>query len=365
MAYLAPKLTSHSFTKVIFDRNEQGPTRLSCPEVSSSRYSHLAPGKLRANSKRKYYFALDLFDAQSILPTLMGAIVETIRFLGPHNCAVTIVEGRSRDWTYDILAEVGEALSNMGVQFNLTTNPVDPLAEGGDRITALAELRNQALQPLFDHPGDYSLDTTVLFINDIAVCVDDILELVHQLEIQNADLTCSMDWQSRGSVFYDFWVSRAINGDSFFEIPQSGSWEFNQNMFWNEPKSKSRMEALQPVQVYSCWNGMVVFKAKPLLKNNIRFRDQREHECYMGEPTYLCKDLWASGHGRIAIIPSVNVAYTVTEGTATKKYRGYVDEVVEYAESTDLEELIDWQKDPPPMVKCAKTWDSPSWVPPL
>lgn len=368
--YLLLALTSHSFAKVILDPKESGPSRLGCPEVSSARYRHMLARKTKAKNpdgklKRKYYFALDLYNSQHVLPTLLGAIVEAIRFLGPENCALSVVEGRSRDWTYDILAEVGEAVEDMGVAFNLTTNPIDPLEEGGERIMALAELRNQALQPLYDHPEDYTADSIVLFINDINPCVDDILELAHQLDIQKADMTCSMDWQSRGSVLYDFWVSRAINGDSFFEIPQNGAWDFSQNMFWNEPTSKERMDALQPVQVYACWNGMVVFRTKPLLKEGIRFRGQRENECYMGEPTYLCKDFWAAGHGRVAIVPSVNVAYTLTEALATKKYRGYVDEVVEYAATTEVNELIDWQKEPPPMVKCAKTWDKPSWVPPF
>jgi hypothetical protein len=29
-----------------------------------------------------------------------------------------------------------------------------------------------------------------------------------------------MDWIYGESTFYDVWISRAINGDQFFEIPQ-------------------------------------------------------------------------------------------------------------------------------------------------
>jgi alpha-1,3-mannosyltransferase len=52
--------------------------------------------------------------------------------------------------------------------------------------------------------------------------MEDILELIHQRLLQKADMTCAMDWIYGGATFYDVWVSRAMNGDQFFEVPQSG-----------------------------------------------------------------------------------------------------------------------------------------------
>ena len=298
-----------------------------------------------------------------ILPSLLGAVVEAIRFLGPEYSTLSIVEGRSDDGTYEVLKSLREELDKMGVEYHLSTNDVDPKAEGKDRIAMLADLRNGALQPMFNNADKYTSDTTVLFVNDVALCVDDILELLHQRIQQGADMTCAMDWIYGGSLFYDVWVSRGISGDSFFEIPQTGTWDFATNLFWNDAKSRKRLDAYRPFQVYACWNGLAVFTAEPLIKNGLRFRRSAEGECFMGEPTLLCKDFWRLGYNKIATVPSVNVAYGNEESGLTKSIRGYVHDHVE--EPNDTPEEVAWQEDPPPMVKCTPDWTSPSWVPPV
>ncbi len=62
-----------------------------------------------------------------------------------------------------------------------------------DRFTKLAQLRSMALEPLTAAPEVYA-NATVIFINDIAICAEDILELVHQRFAQGADMTCAFDW---------------------------------------------------------------------------------------------------------------------------------------------------------------------------
>jgi alpha-1,3-mannosyltransferase len=62
-----------------------------------------------------------------------------------------------------------------------------------ERIKALAELRDRALQPLVDRPEEYSMSSTIIFINNVSLCIEDILELMHQRFYQNADMTCAMD----------------------------------------------------------------------------------------------------------------------------------------------------------------------------
>jgi alpha-1,3-mannosyltransferase len=159
-------------------------------------------------------------------------IIETIIFLGPFNCALFIIEGRFHDGIYEILHSFSPLFAILNLIYTLTTNAIDPKAETGvDRIEALVILRNQALHPLISSTDFFDPDTTVLFINDVALCMEDILELIHQRRLQQADMTCAMDWIYGGSAFYDVWVSRVINGDQFFEIPQSGSWEFSSNLF--------------------------------------------------------------------------------------------------------------------------------------
>ncbi|KAK3896481.1 mannosyltransferase 1, partial [Staphylotrichum tortipilum] len=86
--------------------------------------------------------------APGLLPRLINSLVETIRFLGPSRCALSIVEGNSVDGTGEVLASLRPALEALGVTYHFSTTPIDPTH--GDRIVALAHLRNLALAPLLN-----------------------------------------------------------------------------------------------------------------------------------------------------------------------------------------------------------------------
>ncbi|CAI7668209.1 unnamed protein product [Penicillium manginii] len=100
----------------------------------------------------------------------MRSIVETIRFLGPESCAISVIEGRSSDGTYEILTELKKRIETMG-------GDIDPM-HGANRIQALAELRNMALRPLKSTTSSessdklaeiYASDAVIIFFNDIAL----------------------------------------------------------------------------------------------------------------------------------------------------------------------------------------------------
>ena len=334
--------------------------RLSCASLKSTRYDYLRSSSKGSRSTPKYFFALDLYQSAHLLPRLLGTVVEAMRFLGPDNCALSVVEGRSTDGTFEILQFLKPEIENIGAQYHFTTSDVNPLSEGTDRIKALADLRNQALAPLVDNPKYFGDDTTVVFLNDVALCMEDILELLHQRVYQNADMVCAMDWIDGGSSFYDVWASRGINGDQFFEIPQNGGWEYHDNLFWNDNVSRDRVEGGKPFQVFGCWNGATAFTAKPVMEQEVVFRSNREGECYLGEPVHFAKDLWKKGHGKIAVVPSVNVGYSDRESTSTKEEHGYVWEWVETENASS--NIIEWQAQPPEHIKCVPTYRNPSWV---
>lgn len=65
--------------------------------------------------------------------------------------------------------------------------------KGSQRIPALAKLRNLALKPLVDDPEQYSQNSTVVFLKDVAICMEDILELIHKRLYQEADMTCGLE----------------------------------------------------------------------------------------------------------------------------------------------------------------------------
>ncbi|RYP71043.1 hypothetical protein DL769_004781 [Monosporascus sp. CRB-8-3] len=292
-------------------------------------------------------------------------MVEAIRFLGPEHCAVSIVEGNSPDGTAEVLAALQPALEKLvGVQTHFVlSNTIDPLS--GSRFGRLAELRNMALQPMLNDPGRY-VDATVIFLNDVSICAEDILELIHQRRFLGADMTCAFDWiwnDDGVSLFYDSYVARGINGDLFFEIPpDTVTYDLAQNLFWNEPKSRALFESHKPFQVFSCWNGAVAFSAKPLVEGKVTFREARASagECHQAEPQLFCKDMWFQGYGKIAVVPSVNLEYSNEKGSKIKEQKGYTWQWTD--RDPAAEDKITWQP-PPDMVRCMPTFDNQSWRP--
>lgn len=310
-----------AYVKSILDPGATELPRLQCPETDPARYADLkfAPGSGRPHEIR-YFFALDLRQCFTLLPGLIGSVVEAISFLGPESCALSIAEGNSPDGTAEVLDALRPELEALTTTYYFRHSDVNP-AEG-DRIARLAELRNTALQPMLDtrDAERYSENTTIIFLNDVAICMEDILELVLQRQSLAADMTCAMDWTyvGRDPTFYDVWIVRGMTGDSFFSIPADGSWNSAWNLFWNDATAQSRLRAHRPFQVFSCWNGATVFTAAPVIDRKVSFRAPRAGECAQGEPQLFCKDMWFHGHGKIAVAPSVNLEYSNERGGQIK-----------------------------------------------
>ena len=80
----------------------------------------------------------------------------------------------------------------------------------------------------------------VLFV--VFYCFEDVLELIHQSDIQDADMTCAFDyWEYRFRI-YDVWVDRTLSGNIIREWFYQGSFNF-------DPPSRSRYEVGLPIQV--------------------------------------------------------------------------------------------------------------------
>ncbi|KAH6877141.1 cryptococcal mannosyltransferase 1-domain-containing protein, partial [Thelonectria olida] len=321
--------------------------RLECPALDTGRYNVLR-NALDDPNNIDFFFALNLRECVQLLPRLLGSIVEAIRFLGPHRCALSIVEGNSPDGTADVLAALGPFLDEIGVTYFYNNSDINPAK--GARIKLLAELRNLALEPLFEKRAAVTEDTTVLFINDVAACTEDLLELLLQRRNLGADMTCAMDWTYLGPdpTFYDIWISRTIKGDSFFKI-DTGKWDAAGNLFWNDAQTKSRFESHLPFQVFACWNGATTFTAAPLL-HGLRFRDVYgdRGECFQGEPELFCKDMWFKGYRKIAVVPTVNLEYSDERGADIKKLKGYASELVKNQDEDSSK--IEWAFDAPEKV---------------
>jgi len=351
-----------AYIESILDPEDRTFPRLECPQPKLSRYTSLKP--TRADPKTTpYFFALDLRDSLHVLPRLLGSVVAAIRFLGPENCSLSIVEGNSVDGTPEVLAALQVELGNSFSTHFILRNEIDPLAE--DRFGKLAVLRNLALAPMLRSADRYA-NSTVIFINDVAICLEDILELIHQKVYQAADMACAFDWIGSGGdkndqpVFYDSYIARSINGDLFFEIPlPEVSWSRATDLFWNEPTSKERYYNHRPFQVFSCWNGAVAFTAAPVVEGKVSFRSVRRDkgECHQGEPQLFCKDMWYSGYGKIIAVPSINLEYSDEKGKYIKELKGHTGR---WIKGDEEEDRIQWLP-PPEKVKCMPTFDDQTW----
>lgn len=385
---------AHDYIPSILDPDDDSIDRMMCPPINETRYSHLQETK--SDTKPTYFFAINLRECVDLLPRLMGSVLEAIRFLGPENCALSIVEGNSYDGTLEVLELLKDELEEMGTPYYLRRSGLNP--GKADRIERLAALRQMAISPITgiyvpeeeDDPGDpppplekleLAPGAIVLFLNDVAACAEDILELAHQRIVQRADMTCAMDWAHIGPepFFYDVWIARTIGGDTFFDIPVgTGNWDHADWLFPWEPATKKRLDTGRPFQVFACWNGAVAFSADPVVRGEIRFRRSAKGECFQGEPQLFCKDMWYRGRGKIAVVPSVNLQYTDELGRRAKKDKGYVSDWVAKETDEDEEEegegrgrskdalppmKIDWKLEPPKKVKCMPVFNTQSWLP--
>ncbi|KAH8900103.1 hypothetical protein GQ53DRAFT_208743 [Thozetella sp. PMI_491] len=361
-AAILPQETIDAHINAILSPEDTTFDRLECPTPDLSRYQYLKPAK---SSQTRYMFALNLRNNTAVLPRLLGTVVEAIRFLGPQACALSIVEGNSEDGTPHVLEALEPELhkSGIGRTHFVVDEQTNPLVT--ERFSSLARLRNLALAPLVDEQKRYSHpNTTVIFVNDVALCMEDILELVHQRFALGADMTCGMDWiigHKKRPLFYDVFVSRSMAGDTFFKIPAPlVSWDFADDLFWDHPPSWDRFFDHKPFQVFSCWNGVVAFGAAPVVRKEVEFRGQKPvgGECLNGEPHYFCKDLWVNGYDKIAVVPSVNVAYSDEETREAKKTHGYVWRWTHDEEASEIQ----WQP-PPDEIKCMPVFNEQSWRP--
>lgn len=168
-----------------------------------------------------YLVALNLFSSSTVLPSLIRALVALLTSLGPTRFHISIYENGSTDTTPTQLYLFAQILRQLGAGFTLHSDPARPAGfPEGSRIDTLAELRNLALRPLFDAPeGTYD---RVLFVNDVQLCEADMLEMMLQHEVQEADMSCGMDYkelrikefeaQGYPLDFYDVWVARDMLG---------------------------------------------------------------------------------------------------------------------------------------------------------
>lgn len=206
--------------------------------------------------QEKIFIAAIFYNNELVIPYWHNSLIKAIHYLGPDNVFVSIVESHSTDTSPELLQALDADLALMGVSRRILTGDESisrPDYLGGrERIEFLAATRNLALEPLMK--GGYD---KVIFSNDIFIEPETLVELL-ETNNGNYDMACGLDFGHFGA--YDMWVLRDRQGKL-----TSGIWPY----FFDDADYHA-MQTDSPAPVFSCWNGIVVFAADPLIPIPLR-----------------------------------------------------------------------------------------------
>lgn len=189
-------------------------SQLSASTLNDRYYPLRSANGTSAARQGRTLLALNLFNSQDLLPSLSQTLLAVADYLGPASVHISIFENGSKDHTTTMLAHLAAALTALGVDHTIVSDPRETDWKAVDRIDQLAVYRNVAIEPMRSQPAAGWGD--VVFINDVYVCPADVLELLFQRKAQDADAACAMDWRRTkglgqrwrdGIKFYDNWVS--------------------------------------------------------------------------------------------------------------------------------------------------------------
>lgn len=287
------------------------PTAPSC-ELTKWHLERYAP---IINSTSPIFFALNLLDAEHVMPTFFQSLSTLLPLMSPSRFFISITENGSKDRTPTLLRILARMLRIFGTSYRIESEGETHIADKKNhmRIAVLAAVRNLALQPLLD--GALGKYDTVLFINDVIHCPADILEVLYQHWRQKADMSCSVDWHW-GPMIYDRWVIRSMTGHPYYEHDAVQKFWDQQQLVPapllphpEDAKERERFERRLPTQVFSCWNGMAAMDARAFYPpRNIRFREatndpERQHTDKQSECFLIPVDFWKKQMGRIQVVP--------------------------------------------------------------
>ena len=242
----------------------------------------------------KFYITANLYNNEYILPNWITQMKLLINYLGTKNVYISIFEnGDSNDNTINILKEFESYLNNLKIINKIVTTPITKKGTK-ERIEYLTELRNLALNFIYEIPNLNFKKTKILFFNDIIFTYEDVIKLLSTNK-GNYDTVCGMDFYES---FYDTWVSIDLNGEELRHY-----YPFFMNKVAQDQLINNGI-----IRVFSCWNGLIIFNGTVLENKKVKFRHgikKRESEC-----TLFNTDLYKLGYNKVFINSQVVFAYT-------------------------------------------------------
>jgi len=376
-------LTEELVERMNAERNAQDHIKDSlakCPTIDLERYktSRILD---KSYNKQPLSIAINLRNNEEILPSLSVALLTTIHHLSStHEIHISIFENNSEDRTRIFLGHLGSALLAMDVS-TLVIRSSDLLRDKDKhRIVTLASIRNEALRPLIPYAGD----GTLLFINDVVTCAFDIIELVHQLHLQDAHKVVSTDWtieypneNQPEAQLYDKWVMRSLSGKFPYITTENELWDRPEGLDWTsatfataDKYSYQRWLDGRPFPIYSGWNGMVAMRANLFTEYQIRFRaggpagwkggsqtgvlgewgklvstpGYLNSDCAASECKLIARDMWnlLDGKARIVLASQSRTTYNIGDWEKLQTTNVTVPVVLRREFDDSPDELIDW-----------------------
>ncbi|KAJ9125175.1 hypothetical protein QFC22_000129 [Naganishia vaughanmartiniae] len=181
---------------------------------------------LSSDTDGLYLFTTLIRQVQDQIPDLLTALTVVIEALGSQRVAFSFLEGPSDDLTPSVFNDVLQTfLLSLGVPSQrlriLTDSPAIDF-QNVNRIEALADLRNQALQPLWQDASLRENVKAVVFFNDVYLKAEHVLEMLYMHQVNGAGMTAAWDWYKREpAYFYDVWVGRTVGPSSIFTSSRS------------------------------------------------------------------------------------------------------------------------------------------------
>ncbi len=152
------------------------------------------PARTHNADSHKYFFAINLYNSFDIIPDLFATLFRVASILGYPNVYVSIYENGSTDQTKALLRIFDALCRSVGLRVKISTS-MRTRGAFNHRIEYLAEVRNAAFVPLHElRSAENEYFDTIIFMNDILPCVDDLLELIWQSRRNNAGITCAADY---------------------------------------------------------------------------------------------------------------------------------------------------------------------------
>lgn len=264
-----------------------------------------------------FYIASNIFNMENKIEIYLEEMKKLIGYLGFNHVIISIVEnGDSTDKTAEKLKDFKKYLDNRAIlnKFILSHEIEDPREKNYDflkysrlRIEYYTRLRNKCLEFLYEVPNVDFNNTIVLFFNDIVYYYEDIINLL-STNNENYDVVCGLDINL---YFYDRWVSIDLDGNGMSKYFPYFINKESQDLVINH----------KPIRIFSCWNGIIAFKALPLKDKKVKFRLRYNYtfpKCelknsirayFESECTYFNIDFHSLGYTKRFINPDVRVSY--------------------------------------------------------